>query len=293
MQEVSDASAQDTTVKRTTVAAPNPCPKRGADIEASLHIALERVARGGEEKLRLCRPAACPSCRGSGGQDGAVRRPCEVCQGSGHITHSLRGEGQPVPIQRITPCTACYGRGNLIDHPCTACRGTGTIAREETVAVTIPRGVADDTVLRLAGQGAPSPDPAGSAGDLLVLVQTQRDPRFERDGANLLFRETIDLTDAVLGTTRAVPTLDEAATSVQIPPGTQAGTVLRLPGKGLPGIDGERRGELLVHIRVQVPRTLSPEERALYERLRVLASRPTSDGDDSAAHSEGCSLPGG
>jgi len=290
---VSDESAQDTTVKRTTVAAPNPGLKRGADIEASLHVALERVARGGEENLHLCRPAACPSCRGSGGRDGAPRRRCEACQGTGHITHSLRGDGQAVLIQRITPCPACYGRGSLIDHPCQACRGTGTIAREATLTVTIPRGIADDTVLRITGQGAPSPDPAGGAGDLLVLVQTQRDPRFERDGANLLYRETIALTDAVLGTTRAVPTLDEAATSVLIPPGTQAGAVLRLPGKGLPGLDGGRRGELQVHIRVHVPQTLSHEERALYERLRVLASRPAIDGDDSAAHSEERRLPGG
>ena len=289
---MSDESAQDTTVKRTTVAAPNPGLKRGADIEAGLHVALERVARGGEEKLRLSRPAACPSCRGSGGQDGAARRRCEACQGTGHITHSLRGEGLPVLIQRITPCPACYGRGSLIDHPCATCRGTGTIAREETLTVTIPCGVADDTVLRIAGQGAPSPDPAGSPGDLLVLVQTQRDPRFERDGANLLYRETIALTDAVLGTTRALPTLDETVTSVLIPPGTQPETVLHLPGKGLPVLCSDQRGELQVHIRVHVPQTLSPEERALYERLRVLASRPAID-DDSAAHSEDRPLPGG
>ena len=285
--------SQDITVKRMTVAAPRLDVKRGANIEARLHVALERVARGGEEELHLCRLQTCPSCRGSGGQDGAARRRCEACQGTGHITHSLRGEGQPVLIQRITPCPACYGRGSLIDHPCKTCRGTGTIAREETLTVTIPRGIADDTVLHIAGLGAPSPDPAGSAGDLLVLVQTQRDPRFERDGANLLYRETIALTDAVLGTTRAVPTLDEAATSVLIPPGTQAGAVLRLPGKGLPGLDGERRGELQVHIRVLIPDTLSAEERALYERLRVLASRPARDGDDSAAHSEGRPLPDG
>jgi len=280
-------------MKRTAFAAPLPGVKRGADIEADLRVTLERFARGGEEKLRLSRPATCISCHGSGGQDGRPRRRCDSCQGTGHLTHDQRDEGQHLLTQRITPCATCYGSGSLIDHPCAACRGTGTITRKKTLTVAIPRGVADDTVLRIAGQGMPSSDATGSAGDLLVRVQTQRDPRFERDGANLLHRETITLTDAVLGTTRAVPTLDEAAVSVLIPPGTQTGSVLSLPGKGLPVPGSEQRGELQVHIRVQVPQTLSHEERALYEQLRALANRSTIDVNGGAAHAAGLALPGG
>ena len=280
-------------MKRTTVAAPLPVSKRGADIEAALDVTLERVALGGEESLRLSRPTTCPSCRGSGGHDGAERRRCEACQGTGHLTHGQRNDEPHRLLQRITPCPTCYGHGSLIDRPCAACRGTGKIAREETLTVTIPRGVADHTVLRIAGKGLPSPDAAGCAGDLLVRVQTQHDPRFERDGANLLYRETIALTDAVLGTTRAVPTLDETFTRVLIPPGTQPETVLHLPDQGLPLLDSDHYGELQVRIQVQVPERLSHEERALYERLRVLASRPAIDDNDGAAHATDRGLPNG
>ena len=262
-------------MKRMSAVPHPPGGKRGAEIEADLRVALERVALGGDESLRLSRPATCPACQGNGGRDGAARRCCEACQGSGHITHSQRGKEPPTPS--ITPCAICYGRGSLIDHPCATCRGTGTIAHEETLTVTIPRGVADNTRLRLAGQGMPSPDAAGSAGDLLVHVQTLRDARFERDGANLLYRETITLTDAVLGTTRQAQTLDKRPIRLRIPPGTQPGAVLRLPGKGLPVFGSKRHGELQVRIRVQIPNSLSPEERALYERLRALASRPVID----------------
>ena len=280
-------------MKRASATVPPPGVKRGQDLEAVLKVALERVAQGGEENLVLNRPETCPSCHGSGGQDGAERRRCPACQGTGHLTHGQRYAGQPLPTQRITPCSTCYGRGSLIDCPCVACRGTGTIAREETLKITIPRGVTDDMVLRIAGKGMPSGDATGSAGDLLVLVQTQRDPRFARDGANLLHREAIALTDAVLGTTREVPTLGETFTRVLIPPGTQPETVLHLPDRGLPVLGSDDYGELQVHIEVQVPERLSHEERALYERLRVLASRPAIDDNDGATQATDGGLPGG
>ena len=280
-------------MKRVSAAAPPPGIKRGADIEAELQITLERVAQGGEESLRLSRPTTCPSCRGSGGHDGAARRRCEACQGTGHLTHGRHDEEQHRLLQRISPCPNCYGHGSLIDHPCATCRGTGTIVSEQTLTVTVPRGVTDNTVLRIAGQGLPSPDAAGGAGDLLVRVQTQHDQRFERDGANLLHRATIALTDAVLGTMRAVPTLDETLTRVLIPPGTQPGTVLHLPNQGLPVPGSDHCGELQVHVQVQVPERLSHEERALYERLRVLASQPTIAANGDAACAADRGLPGG
>lgn len=280
-------------MKRVSAAAPPPGKKRGTNIEAELQITLERVAQGGEESLRLSRPTTCPSCRGSGGHDGAARRRCEACQGTGHLTHGRHDEEQHRLLQRISPCPSCYGHGSLIDHPCATCRGTGTIVSEQTLTVTIPRGITDNTVLRIAGQGLPSPDAAGGAGDLLVRVQTQRDQRFERDGANLLHRSTIALTDAVLGTTRAVPTLGEMFTRVLIPPGTQPGTVLHLPDQGLPVPGSDHCGELQVHVQIQVPERLSHEERALYERLRVLASLPTIDANDGATQATDGGLPGG
>lgn len=280
-------------MKRITSVAQRPRLQRGADIEAELRVTLERVAQGGDENLRLSRPRSCPACHGSGCQNGVARRRCEACQGSGHIMHS-HSDHEPLPqTQGITPCATCYGRGSLIDHPCAMCRGAGTIAREETLIVTIPRGVADDSVLRIAGQGMPSPDAAGNAGDLLVRVQALPDPRFERDGANLLHSASITLTDAVLGTTRTLPTLDEIPAHLAIPPGTQPGTVLSLPGRGLPVADSERYGELQVRIQVLVPDALSRKERLLYERLRALAVRPATDTHDAGQPGASRSVSGG
>ena len=129
--------------------------------------------------------------------------------------------------------------------------------------------------LRIPGKGMPSPEAGGTSGDLFVIVRTRRDPRFERAGADLLRQETISLTDAVLGATLDVPTLNGSA-SVSIPPGTQPGAVLRLKGKGLPEFGDGRHGELYLRIEVQLPERLTREERELYERLRTIARSRSS-----------------
>jgi molecular chaperone DnaJ len=239
----------------------------GANIEASLSISLERVAHGGEETLRLSYPAPCAACHGTGCKDGAAPRRCDACKGTGRITQSQRANEQQVFIQHISACTTCQGRGSIVDHPCPQCHGGGKVDREETLLVNIPRGIEEGMVLRIPGKGIPGPAEKGSAGDLLVLVNSRRDARFERSGADLQRRETIALTDAVLGTTRTVPTLG-GSVHVTIPPGTQPGTVLRLKGKGLPEFGSDRKGEMYLQIKVQVPEKLSREERKLYEQLR-------------------------
>lgn len=126
--------------------------------------------------------------------------------------------------------------------------------------------------LRIHGMGMPSPEAGGIAGDLLVVVRTQRDPRFMREGADLVRQETISLVDAVLGTELKVPTLDGSA-SVTVPHGTQPGSVLRLKDKGLPEFGSERRGVMYLRIDVKVPEKISHEERELYERLRDMGSK--------------------
>lgn len=140
---------------------------------------------------------------------------------------------------------------------------------EEDLTVKIPKGVEEGMALRIPGKGMPSPEAGGIAGDMFVVVHSRRDPRFERSGADLLRQETISLTDAVLGSTLQVPTLDGSA-SVTVPPGTQPGAVLRLKGKGLPEFGNGLHGELYLRIEVHVPEKLSREERELYERLRAI-----------------------
>jgi len=247
-------------------------PARGANIEASLSIPLERVASGGEEKIHLRRPSTCNACHGTGAEGGAAPKKCETCQGSGHITRSSRKEKGHVLIQQISICPDCHGRGSIIEHPCHECHGSGEVEQDETLTVKIPAGVEEGMALRIPGKGMPSRDAGGETGDLFVVVQSAPDPRFERIGADLLRQESIPLTDAVLGATLQVPTLDGSA-SVTIPPGTQPGAVLRLKGKGLPEFGSGHPGEMYLRIGVYIPEHLSREERELYERLRALGSK--------------------
>lgn len=247
-------------------------PVRGDNIEVELHIPLERVASGGEEKIRLGRPVPCTACHGTGSEGGVVPKVCETCKGSGRITRSSRQEKEHVLIQQISTCPACHGRGSIIEHPCSVCHGSGSGAQEESLMVRIPQGVEEGMALRIPGKGMPSPEAGGVAGDLFVVVRSKLDPRFERDGADLVRQEIVPLTDAVLGAKLEVPTLD-GTVDVNIPPGTQPGAVLRLKGKGLPEFGSGRHGELYLRIEVQIPEKLSPEERELYERLRALGDK--------------------
>lgn len=245
-------------------------PERGANIEVELNIPLERVASGGEEKVRLKRPATCSACHGTGAEGGAAPRTCETCKGTGRITHSSK-EKEHILIQQIAVCPACHGRGNIIEHPCHLCNGSGEMELDEDLTVHIPQGVEEGMALRIPGKGMPSQDKDGLSGDLFVVVRTRQDPRFERIGADLLRHETIPLTDAVLGAKLEVPTLDGSA-SVTIPPGTQPGDLLRLKDKGLPEFGNDRHGELYLRITVKIPEKLSREERELFERLRVIGN---------------------
>jgi molecular chaperone DnaJ len=247
---------------------------RGANIEVELAISLERVASGGEETLRLCRPSACHACNGTGAQNGSAPKSCKTCGGTGRVTRSRREEKEHLLIQQVSVCTECHGRGSINEHPCHKCQGSGSVEQEETLTVNIPKGVEEGMALRIPGKGMPSRDPNGVIGDLFVVLRTRPDKRFERAGADLLRLETIPLTDAVLGTTLQVPTLDGSA-SVTIPPGTQPGAVLRLKGKGLPEFGNGRHGELYLRIEVHVPEDLSREERELYERLRAIGGKQT------------------
>jgi len=249
-------------------------PARGANIEVELVVALQRVASGGEEKVRLPRHTACTNCHGTGAAPGTQPRTCSACDGTGRQTASrreTRGKSNVV-IQQITVCPACGGRGSVIDKPCPACGGTGKTEHEEILSVTIPVGVEEGMALRIPGRGMPGGEPGGQPGDLFVVVRSAPDPRFERDGADLWRSDAISVADAVLGTELRVPTLDHPA-EVTVPPGTQPDTVLRIHGKGLPEFGGGKRGDLYLRIRVRIPERLSAEERDLYHRLRALGER--------------------
>ncbi len=244
-------------------------PVAGENIEVSIEIPLEKIARGGEEAVHVTRPVTCAACRGSGALAGTAPRSCAECNGSGQ--HVIRGREANVIVQRITVCSTCRGRGSIIEKPCTECRGSGSVLRDQVIEVKIPIGVEEGMVLRVPGRGFPSEQAGGPPGDLFVAVYSAPDPRFERSGADLWHGSAVPVADAVLGTSLEVPTLQGHAT-VKIPPGTQAGTVFRLAGKGLPRFDGGH-GALLIRLQVLIPEHVSAEERKLYERLQTLSRK--------------------
>ncbi|MHA1152505.1 MAG: DnaJ C-terminal domain-containing protein [Alphaproteobacteria bacterium] len=253
-------------------------PRRGRDVEVHVVVPLEKVLSGGEETVRVGHPIACPACGGSGAKAGTEPRQCADCDGSGRRVKSER-KGN-VSFQQIATCPTCRGCGTIIDTPCPECHATGESRREESLAVKIPAGIEEGMALRVPGRGLPAPAAGGPPGDLLVVVRSARDPRFERHGADLWCRQDLDLTDAVLGTGLEVATLD-GEVSVKVPPGTQPDTVLRLTGKGLPEFGGGRRGDLFLRLRVHLPERLSREQRRLFEQLRQLGGE-AGDGKETA-----------
>jgi len=244
-------------------------PRRGADIEAVLSVALEKIAKGGEETIRFSRVAPCEECGGSGAKEGTQPRSCATCQGTGMKTSTRREQG--VFLRHSVPCPDCGGAGTVIDKPCSVCGGSGRAEREESLDVSIPVGAEDGLILRVPGKGYAG-EAGARAGDLLVVVRTAPDPRFYRDGSDLWRAEEIDVADAVLGAELRVPTL-EGSVTLSVPAGTQPDARLRLRGKGLPRFGARGRGDLYVRVSVRVPEKMSSEEKKLWEKLRDVRGR--------------------
>ena len=249
-------------------------PVRGADVRVEARVPLERIALGGEETIRFGRRDVCGDCHGTGAKAGTQPRTCTACAGSGRkvVEHQERG----VRLRETGPCPECKGAGRFIETPCPVCGGSGEAWREESLVVRIPVGAEDGLVLRVPGKGEKSPDPHGLPGDLLLVVSTNEDPRFERDGADLWHTEEIEAPEAVLGAEINVPTLD-GSVAVKVPAGTQPDAQLRLRGKGLPRRGGRGHGDLYVRLAVRLPKRISSEERSLWTRLgeiRRIAAAP-------------------
>ena len=241
-------------------------PQRGQDVHLDLVISLNEVLTGGNHTVTIRRPGPCPRCAGSGSRPGTTQRRCPGCGGTGQRA-AARRHG-PLMVRQVTTCPQCGGRGRVIDQPCPACGASGTAVREEKVTIRIPPGIPEGATLRLAGRGLPGPVPGGPPGNTYVSIRTRADPRFTRDGADLWHDLHIQVPDAALGGTAAVPVPGGQA-RVRVPPGTQPGSVLRVAGKGLPRYGGHGRGSLNLTVILDIPRQLSPRQRQLYEQLRA------------------------
>lgn len=236
--------------------------RRGADVRVDVSLELEEAARGVTKTVEFSRSRRCDKCGGSGSRPGSTRATCRRCGGRGQIIQSAG-------ILRVqTTCPSCQGAGAVIAHPCDTCRGNGYVASRVRVDVAIPPGVDDGMRVRLAGEGEPSAD-GGPPGDCYCFISVRPHRLFERDGRHLILRMPILYTQAALGATVQVPTL-EGPRELDIPAGTQPGDVFRLRSLGMPDPRGGLRGDLLVQTYIEVPKTLPPEQESLLRQLAEL-----------------------
>jgi molecular chaperone DnaJ len=238
-----------------------PAQARGADLETRVELTLAEVAAGTTKEIELRRRVTCKSCGGSGAAAGSGRERCQQCGGHGQVMHR---QGF-LMIQ--TTCPICRGEGTIVRKPCEPCKGSGLVTSEESLQVNIPAGVEDGATLRLTGRGEAAPG-GGQPGNLYVHLHVAADPRFERDGADLHTVVTLSFPQAALGATLRAPSLD-GDSELNVPAGTQPGDTIALRGKGLPRLQGRGSGDLVVHLRLVVPRSISAEQE---QALRAYAS---------------------
>ena len=241
-------------------------PNRGRDVLIPAQVTLPEAAFGVTRKLEFSSLIGCETCRGSGAAPGTDPETCSKCGGAGAVRVARRGFLGSV--MTLTSCDLCAGSGQMIRVPCETCHGHGLVSGERSVSVEIPGGVSEGTRLRLTGQGEPGSRRA-RRGDLFVEIHVEPDDRFTRDGDDLIVRVDLGLAQAALGTAVDMPLIDGGFEEIEVPRGTQPGTVFPLRGKGMTRLGRRGRGDLLVEINVRVPEDLSKEEE---ESLRAYAA---------------------
>ncbi|HPC96886.1 MAG TPA: molecular chaperone DnaJ [Sedimentisphaerales bacterium] len=241
-------------------------PTRGYDLETGVELTLNEIAHGAEKTIEFTRQDRCPECDGTGAARGSQPSRCPVCGGSGQVA---KGGGF---FQMVSTCPQCQGSGQVITKPCPKCQGSGHVPRKRTVTIKIPAGVHEGQGIRVAGEGEPGQG-GGPHGDLYCYVRIKPHEFLERDGNNLIAVVPISMTQAALGATIDVPSLD-GTKQLKIPPGTQYGSLFRIRGQGLPDMRSGRMGDQLVQVTVETPAHLNARQEEL---LREFAKTENID----------------
>tara|TARA_B100000959_G_scaffold169134_1_gene177161 strand:+ start:1638 stop:2792 length:1155 start_codon:yes stop_codon:yes gene_type:complete len=254
---------------------------RGYDLETDVEINLDEVLTGAEREVEFDRLDVCETCSGSGAKHGSSPETCATCQGQGKVAQ----QGLGGMFRMVSACPACSGRGSVIKDKCVDCRGRGRIAIHRKLTVKIPAGIHHGQAVRVGGEGEPpvpeaSPDGSGTRGDLHVLVRVSEDSRFERDGDHIIHIVSVAFTQLALGATIEVESID-ASHELEIPAGTQTNEIFRIEGAGLPDLRTSRRGDLMIIVRLGVPKKLSEEQRELLEEYAKTEDVPVHEAESS------------
>jgi molecular chaperone DnaJ len=240
-------------------AAAGPRPQQGSDLRYDLTLDFLDAALGTEVTVEVPRVVNCPACGGSGAKPGTKRVPCPQCHGRGVVS---RSHGI---FQITTTCPRCQGMKEFFAESCPDCNGEGRLREKKKIKVKIPPGMDSGTHLIMSGEGNQGAY-GGPPGDLYIVLHVRPHEFFRRDGYDLHLQVPVSFVQAAVGTRLTIPTL-KATHDLVIPPGTQPGEVIRLKGEGVPYPKGSRRGDLLVEVKVLIPRTLTAKQRQLLEEL--------------------------
>lgn len=240
--------------------------RRGGDVEVTVTLSFDDALEGAYIPVTMSRSEACAVCHGTGASPGTLPEQCPSCGGRGTVSEDQGFFG----LSR--PCPACGGRGVIIRDPCRACRGLGTVTAPRNIKVKLPPGVSDGSRIRFKGKGEPGAG-GGQPGDLYVVTKVEKHPYLGRRNSHITMELPVSYPEAALGTEVAIPTVD-GKVKLKIPAGTESGRTFRLKGKGAPRLRGKGGpGDMLVTVRVVVPKKLSKKERELVEQLGGLAQK--------------------
>lgn len=248
-------------------------PPRGRDILVRTEVSLEDAAFGAEAVVEYSTLSSCETCEGSGASPGTHPVTCPDCGGGGQVRMAQRSVFGT--MMSVTTCPTCKGEGSLIADPCPDCGGSGSTPDQERVSVEVPPGVTDGTRLRLSGRGE-SAGRVGQSGDLFVEIMVKPDPRFDRRDADLVHTLSVSVPEATLGARVDVPTIDGDPEILDIPAGTQPGSIFTMPGKGMPVLGRRQRGDMHVVVEVAIPDVLTSEEEELVRKWAELRGESVS-----------------
>jgi molecular chaperone DnaJ len=240
----------------------SPRTRRGRDISIDLELSFRESIFGTKRTVLLAKTSPCETCKGSGAKPGSDIVTCAHCNGTGKIHETTNSFFGSITVQSI--CRHCHGTGKVPKEKCSTCRGEGVYKKQEEIEIMVPPGIEGGEMIRLGGLGEAAP--GGTSGDLYVKVHVQIDPRFKKDGQNLITELSVKLTDVLLGAEYKITTLDGEEV-VSIPQGVSHGEVLTIRGRGVPSPRG-KRGDLHVRVRINLPQKLSRSAKGLIEKLR-------------------------
>ncbi|MEI0489105.1 molecular chaperone DnaJ [Brachyspira pulli] len=241
--------------------------RRGNDLRHDVTLSLEDAVFGKKMEIKLDKNDICDVCHGTGAEPGTKTQTCPTCGGSGEV-RMVQGF---FSVKRT--CSKCNGSGTIVTTPCKNCRGTGTVRKSKTISVNIPKGIEDNTQLRVSGEGEAIG--GGVAGDLYLYIHVSPHKYYVRDGIDLITEIGINIVQATLGADILIQTLDNKKVKMKIPAGTNSGQVFKLKGSGATHINRSGRGDLFVIVNIDVSAKLTSEEKRLFNELKKVM--PSND----------------